>query len=101
MHNYRNAAFVPTDPNRHRARVCLPTISFSNPRSRERVLSIAAAGFILAIIAVWVTEYFDPPFSFQQVLVLTGVRAEALRRHSEHPTRLTTIGLPAAGLHAI
>ena len=38
---------------------------------QRRVLVIETAGFVLAIVGVWITEAFDPPFSLPQVLTLT------------------------------
>jgi hypothetical protein len=42
-------------------------------RTQKAVLGFEAAGFCLAAAACWVTEWFDPPFNVQQVLLLSAV----------------------------
>jgi hypothetical protein len=37
------------------------------------IVAFEAAGFLIAAAASWVTEWFDPPFNVQQVIVLSGV----------------------------
>jgi len=41
--------------------------------ARSRVIVFEAVGFCVAVAACWVTEWFDPPFSLQQVLVESGI----------------------------
>ena len=51
-----------------------PTAVISrNQSSRDRITTIELTGFLLAIAAVWVTEIYDPPFQYQQCLIMTGV----------------------------
>ena len=40
---------------------------------KEQVVVIELLGFFLVIVACWLTEAFDPPFSLQQVLIETVV----------------------------
>jgi len=36
---------------------------------KYKVVSVEILGFLSAILTCWLTEWFDPPFSFQQVLI--------------------------------
>ena len=36
---------------------------------KEKVVIIEMTGFAIAILTDWLTELYDPPFSFQQVLI--------------------------------
>jgi len=42
---------------------------------QRRVLWAGLVGFLFPIAGVWGTEYFDPPFSYRQVFVETGIIA--------------------------
>jgi len=35
----------------------------------NKVVRVEILGFLAAILACWLTEWFDPPFSYQQVLI--------------------------------
>ena len=36
---------------------------------KSKVVKVEIIGFLMAILVCWVTELFDPPFSYQQVLI--------------------------------
>jgi len=36
---------------------------------KNKVVRVEILGFLLAILTCWITEWFDPPFSFQQVII--------------------------------
>jgi hypothetical protein len=36
---------------------------------RKGIFGLNCLGFLLAILTCWVTEYFDPPFSYMQVTI--------------------------------
>jgi hypothetical protein len=36
---------------------------------KKGILGVEIIGFFLAALTLWVTEYFDPPFSYMQVIV--------------------------------
>jgi hypothetical protein len=38
---------------------------------QRKVIIWEVAGFLIIILTCWVTEFFDPPFSFQQVIIET------------------------------
>jgi hypothetical protein len=48
-------------------------VALSRNLVARRLVALELIGFALAALSCWVTEYFDPPFSLQQVLILTCV----------------------------
>jgi hypothetical protein len=40
---------------------------------KKKALVFEGLGFLLIILACWVTEYFDPPFSYTQVIIESTV----------------------------
>ena len=43
----------------------------SKTQVQRKVIIWEIVGFLIIILACWVTELFDPPFSFQQVIIET------------------------------
>jgi len=47
------------------------TTELSKTHVQRKVIIWEVAGFLIIILTCWVTELFDPPFSFQQVIIET------------------------------
>ena len=49
----------------------MKTLELSKSNVQRKVLIQEVAGFLIIILTCWLTELFDPPFSFQQVIIET------------------------------